>query len=138
MSREATAAAALSAKMAVVPEGAAADSRLDHQLDLLRRGAPPGSVQDVHRRFAGQNTMEQFVGRRTAKYVSVRQASSSAADAKRPFCLEPGASKLHLDKRSRRCRFRVEDVQVARRHKKIKKASGGPEFECLLQLEARL
>eukprot|EP00439_Symbiodinium_sp_Y106_P032876 s5160_g3.t3 len=46
----ATAAAALSAKMAVVPEGAAADSRLDHQLDLLRRGAPPGSVQDVHRK----------------------------------------------------------------------------------------
>ena len=59
LSREATA-AALSANMAVVPEGAAADSRLDHQLDLLRRGAPPGSVQDVHRRFAGQNTMEQL------------------------------------------------------------------------------
>ncbi|CAE7607002.1 TTLL3A [Symbiodinium necroappetens] len=50
LSREATAAGVMSAKMAVVPEGATAESRLDHQLNLFRRGAPPGSVQDIHRK----------------------------------------------------------------------------------------
>ena len=106
--------------MAVVPEGATAESRLDHQLNLFRRGAPPGSVQDIHRRVAAQNLTEQFGGRCSPRYVSVRQASSCAADAKRPFCLEPGTSKLHLDKRSCRCRFRVEDVPVARPHKQVR------------------
>ncbi|CAE7626417.1 TTLL3A [Symbiodinium sp. CCMP2456] len=47
---EASAAAAMSAKMALAPEGAAAEGRLDHQLNLFRRGAPPGSVQDIHRK----------------------------------------------------------------------------------------
>ena len=136
LSREATAAGVMSAEMAVVPEGATAESRLDHQLNLFRRGAPPGSVQDIHRRVAAQNLTEQFGGRCSPRYVSVRQASSCAADAKRPFCLEPGTSKLHLDKSSCRCRFRVEDLPVARPHKQV---SGGPVFRCLdLQLEAGL